>query len=381
MRKIVYCCLSILLLCCKEKYEPPVNVPVTGYLVIEGYISANGPAEIHLSRSIHLDDSAKLINETSATVQVQGRDNTFYPLKENGGGNYTNALLNLNASQQYRLYIKTREGKEYASDYVKVKIAPLIDSIGWIRENGGVQLYVNTHDPKNNTWYYRWTTEETWEYHSSYYTSLDFFRDPVTGRIRGVKWRKPDMSREVALYTCWKSENSTNLILGSSKKLSIDSIHKPLIYIPPGSWKLSVLYSLYVKQYALSKEEYEFLEKMKRNSEETGSIFGRQPSELKGNIHCLTNPSEPVIGYIGIANRQEKRIWIKRTDIPDWRYLMSCETHIVTLIPDSSEYYSYLMPVAPVDYDANGMLTYLGVTPTCVDCTLRGTNSKPSFWP
>ncbi|HEX6430218.1 MAG TPA: DUF4249 domain-containing protein, partial [Niastella sp.] len=150
MRKIAYCCLTILLLCCKEKYEPPVNVPVTGYLVIEGYISANGPAEIHISRSIPLADTAKLINETLAMVRLQGRDNTSYSLTENGAGNYINTLINLNSSQQYRLYIKTREGKEYASDYVNVKIAPLIDNIGWIRENGGVQIYVNTHDPKNN---------------------------------------------------------------------------------------------------------------------------------------------------------------------------------------------------------------------------------------
>jgi hypothetical protein len=368
------------LVCCKEKYEPPVNVPITGYLVIEGYVSANGPSEIHLSRSVPLHDSAMLINETAATVQVQGRDNTTYTLTENGSGNYTNNLLTLNSSQQYRLYIKTREGKDYASDYVKVKIAPRIDSVGWVRENGGVQIYINTHDPNNNTWYYRWTTEETWEYHSSYYTSLDFARDS-NGRIKGVKWRKPDMSRDEKLYTCWQGERSTNLILGSSKKLSIDSIHKPLIYIVPDSWKLSVLYSLNVKQYALSKEEYEFLEKMKRNSEETGSIFGRQPSELKGNIRCITNANEPVIGYFGIADRQEKRIWIRRTELPDWRYLMSCETYEVTLIPDSSEYYSYLMPAVPVDYDANGMISYLGVTPNCVDCRLRGTNFKPSFWP
>ncbi|HEX6426387.1 MAG TPA: DUF4249 family protein, partial [Niastella sp.] len=231
----------------------------------------------------------------------------------------------------------------------------------------------------NNTWYYRWTTEETWEYHSSYYTSLDFLRNPATNEIKGIKWRRPDMLPEEKLYTCWKGENSTSLILGSSKKLSIDSIHKPLIYIQPGSWKVSVLYSLNVKQYALSKEEYEFLEKMKSNSEETGSIFGHQPSELKGNIHCITNPNEPVIGFIGIANRQEKRIWIKRTDLPDWRYMLPCEEH--TVPTDSAAFYSAYMPTNPIEYGPSGILTYLAVNPNCVDCTLRGTNVKPSFWP
>ncbi len=379
MRKLVYCCLTILLLCCKEKYDAPVNAPVTGYLVIEGYVSAAGPAELQISRTIPLDDTAKLINETLAQVRLQGRDNTTFNFTENGGGRYTIDNLTLNTSQQYRLYIKTREGKEYASDYVNVRIAPPIDSVGWIRERGGLQIYVNTHDPKNNTWYYRWTTEETWEYHSTYYTSLDFARDS-NNQIVGIKWRRADMGREPKLYTCWRDQHSTSLILGSSKKLSIDSIHKPLIYIEPRSWKLSVLYSVLVKQYALTREEYEFLDKMKKNSEETGSFFGRQPSELKGNIRCTTTPDEPVIGFFSIANRQEKRIWISRKDVPDWQYFQDCYTYNVPV--DSAEYYSYLMPVSPVEWGQSGdILTYLGVSPVCVDCTLRGVNVKPPFWP
>ncbi len=89
MRKLVYCCLTMLLFCCKEKYDAPVNVPKTGYLVIEGYVSANGPAELQLSRSIPLADTAKLINETLAQVRLQGRDNTTYNFSENGSGKYT----------------------------------------------------------------------------------------------------------------------------------------------------------------------------------------------------------------------------------------------------------------------------------------------------
>lgn len=378
MRKLVYCCLTLLLLCCKDKYDAPVNAPVTGYLVIEGYISTTGPAELQLSRSIPLDDTAQLIRETMATVRLQGRDNTTYNFIENGPGRYVINNLNLNTNQQYRLSIRSRDGKEYASDYVSPKIAPQIDSVGWLRENGGVQIYINTHDPKNNTWYYRWTTEETWEFHSSYYTSLDFLRNSEK-RIIGITYRKPDQSIDEKFYTCWRDQNSTSLILGSSKKLSVDSIHKPLIYIEPRSWKLSVLYTVLVKQYALSKEEYEFLDKMKKNSEETGSFFGRQPSELKGNIHCITNPNEPVIGFIGIANRMEKRIWIKRSDVPDWNYTQDCFTYSVPT--DSAEIYAYLMPTVPIEYDNGAVKTYLGVSPVCVDCMLRGVNTKPSFWP
>lgn len=381
MRKIIYCCVTVLLLCCKDKYDPPVKAPITGYLVIEGYISADGPAEIRLTRSIPLDDTARLINEILAKVELQGRDNRIYTLTENGQGMYSYSRQTLDPAEQYRLYIKTRDGKEYASDYVKVRIAPQIDNISWTRDNtGGVQISLDTHDPNNNTWYYRWTTEETWEYHSYYYTSLDFKRDPVTNQIIGIRWRYPDMSSEKAWFICWGSQNSTNLMLGSSARLSIDSIHKPLVYIPANTIKLGVLYSLDVKQYALSKEEYDFLEKMRKNSEETGNIFGRQPADLKGNIRCLSDPKEPVIGFIGIANRQERRIWISNNEVPDWLYFIPCESMIIPV--DSADYYSMYMPVSPYEYDAGGITKYLGVSPNCVDCRLRGgVNVKPSFWP
>jgi hypothetical protein len=378
MRKIAYCCLTILLICCKDKYDAPVKVPVTGYLVIEGYISAKGPAEIHLSRSIPLSDTAKLINETLAKVQLQGRDNSIYNLTETPGANYTNNLLTLNNSQQYRLYIKTKDGKEYASDYVNVKNAPPVDNIGWVRQDGGVQLFVNSSDPYNNTWYYRWTTEETWEFHMQYMQSLKYTKDS-RGNINGVDWIRPDMRPIDTVFICWANEKSTSLILGSSAKQSKDSIHKNLLFIPPASWKLSVLYSVLVKQYALSKEEYEYLDKMKKNSEETGNIFGRQPSELKGNVHCISSPNDPVIGYIGIANRQEKRIWINRSEVPDWKYALVCETYDVPV--DSARYFSSYRPVIPTEWGTFGIARYLAVQPSCVDCTLNGVNKKPSFWP
>lgn len=378
MRKIAFCCLTILLLCCKDKYDAPVKVPVTGYLVIEGYISAKGPAEIHLSRSIPLSDTAKLINETLAKVQLQGRDNSTYNLTETPGAIYTNNLLTLNNSQQYRLYIKTKDGKEYASDYVNVRNAAPIDSVGWLRQDDGIQIYVNSSDPNNNTWYYRWTTEETWEFHMLYEQSLKYTTNS-RGTINGVDWINANMQPIDTVRVCWANENSTSLILGSSAKLSKDSIHKSLLYIPPASWKLDVLYSVLVKQYALSKEEYEYLDKMKKNSEETGNIFGRQPSELKGNIHCISNPNDPVIGYIGIANRQEKRIFINRSEVPDWKYFLQCETYDVPV--DSAQYWSSYRPVTSTAWGQSGITRFLAVEPTCVDCTLKGVNKKPSFWP
>ena len=110
-----------------------------------------------------------IIYEHNAEVNIEGENHETFPLYENGNGVYvSSAALNLNSNEKYRLQIKTRDGKEYVSDFATVKNTPAIDSISWQRENGGLKIYVNTHDPQNNTKYYQWKYEETWEIHSAY---------------------------------------------------------------------------------------------------------------------------------------------------------------------------------------------------------------------
>ncbi|WP_315820035.1 hypothetical protein [Paraflavitalea speifideaquila] len=53
MKKLLYCCIVLLGLCCKQRFDPPVMTPVNGYLVVEGSInSGSGPTNIKISRAI-----------------------------------------------------------------------------------------------------------------------------------------------------------------------------------------------------------------------------------------------------------------------------------------------------------------------------------------
>src|SRR6476620_6991009 len=155
---------------CKDIYDPHIETKTTGLLVVEGSInSGQGPTTIRLSRSSGLEDVA-LKPELGAQVDVEGEDGNDFPLVENGSGEYSNPHLTLNNGVQYRLRIRTTDGKQYASDYTPVKYTPLIDSITWQRENDGVRIYANARDLQNDTKYYQWKYEETWEIHSAYYT-------------------------------------------------------------------------------------------------------------------------------------------------------------------------------------------------------------------
>jgi Domain of unknown function (DUF4249) len=368
---------------CKEKYVAPIQSPSTGYLVVEGFINSGpGTTSIRLTRTTMLYDSVDIISEHNAVVNIEGENNEIFPLYENGNGIYISpSPFNLNNNEKYRLQIKTGDNKEYTSDFATVKRTPEIDSISWKRENGGVRIYVNTHDPQNNTRYYKWNYEETWEYHSAYLSNLKYITDPTTNQILGVGPRLPSTLPDTTIYKCWHTTNSTSTNIGSSEKLSADVIYLPLLFIEPASQKLSVLYSINLKQYALSHEAYLFFEKIKKNTEQVGSVFDPQPSELQGNIHCVTNPKETVVGFVEISEEKDQRLFIRNDELPGWNYIAACNQVIIDNQPDSIAKYGLgLLPTA-VHEAGLSIKDFYASSYTCVDCTLTGTNIRPNFWP
>ncbi len=362
------------LVACREKYVSPYSSPSAGYLVVEGYISGNGPTSFRLTRTIPLPGDSPLPTVSKAKVRIEGSDNTVYPLTEQSDGLYTADSLPLNASSTYRLHINTFTSEEYLSDPVPFRATPPIDSISWKTNGGAVDIYANTHDPANATRYYQWQFDETWEYHSA---EQSFYKyNPNTNPVSVVR---RDSSEQV--YRCWKDSSSSILILASTAKLTQDLVFlEPLRHIPPDDVSTGVLYSILVRQYALTEDAYNFLTLMKKNSESLGSIFDAQPSALRGNIHCLSNPNQPVIGFVSAGTVQQKRIFISSLEIPSF-YHYVCPAGD-TLVPNSpaklEEFFGEggFTPISKYlsEWDANAS--------ECVDCTLHGGNTKkPDFWP
>jgi len=385
MQKLFYCLIILLIAGCRQRYDSPVKSPVTGYLVVDGVINS-GPdsTAITLSRTTKFDNKS-IVYETGAAVNVQGEDSSVHLLTESGKGLYVAGNLHLNNALKYRLRISTSDGKKYASDFAAIKNNPPIDSISWKLENGGLQLYINTHDPLNNTRYYQWYFDETWEIHSSYTSSLKYKIVQGGGVITySVVYRDSStFSWDPSIITCWQFNKPYNIFISSTAKLSQDIIYLPLQFIPKASVKLSALYSMHLKQYAWTKEGYEFLDRMRKNTETTGSVFDPQPSELNSNIHNIADATEPVIGYFNICPVQQSRIFIRNGDVPGWGYSSNCTSVEIENISDSIMRKGIgLLPTEVVKLSPLGTIAiFTAATPECVDCTLRGTNKKPAYWP
>lgn len=360
---------------CKEPYRPLIISSPRSLLVVEGILNTgNGPTTIRLTRTFKLDDTAKLQPELNALVMVEGKDNTTQPLVSSGNGMYASPGLRLVIGQEYRLKIKTVDGKAYASEYVIAKYTPAIDSLGWRQENEGVQLYVNTHDAAGNTRYYKWDYDETWEIRTYYFSEYKYENNVVTPRLPGE-----------FVARCWKNNSSKNIIAGTSAKLDKDVIYRaPITYFYNGDEKLAVRYSIFLRQYALDKKGFEFYEVMKRNTESLGTIFDAQPSEQNGNIYCETDPAEFVIGYVTASEIRETRFFIEVKDLDKWRFYEDCPQLSIPNNPDSiSQAYAEGLSIYNAIYPPVGNVIgryYVSYAP-CVDCTERGGDTvKPSYW-
>ena len=371
---------------CKERYNITLPPAQTGLLVVEGFINTSGVTEIKLSRTT-LVDARNMEFEKNAVVRIEADDNTIFPLTEMDSGKYVSPELQLDLNKKYRVNIKTTGNKEYVSSYEAPIITPPIDSITWIRYNDGVEIYVNAVDKQNNTGYYRWEYDETWEFKSEYKTEIyiDFSRDQQGMINPKIKyWDTVRLSFADSLYTCWQARSSSAIKIGNTEKLGTARVHSPVIFYPRGAWELSYLYSVLIRQYGLTKEGYEFYNKIKKNTESLGTIFDAQPSEVKGNIKNSADEEELVLGYVGVNSVTEKRVFISNQDLDDWNYSSECEPEIIVMNQreDLIEHFynDVKMPTLPIYKD--GMLVAVrGASDVCVDCRLKGSNIKPSFWP
>ena len=391
--------IPLALVSCRKPYEPPAVSAPNSYLVVEGVISAGHDSTfIKLSRTVRISDKVVGSPETGAALTVEGDQNISYSLTEISKGSYASGGLNLDNSHKYRLRIRTADNKQYLSDYVEVLNSPPIDSVSYDLQGAltvpGLNLYVSTHDQTNKVTYYRWDYQETWKIHSYYASYFKSNGDTVLGRTFPAD----------NITDCWQSDTSSSIVLGSSAKLSKNLIYEqPIISISSTSEKVESKYSILVRQYALTEGAYNFYVNLKKNTEQLGSIFDALPSVINGNIHSMTNPAEPVIGYISVGNTSSKRIFIANQQLPAWKadtsFFAGC--HLAFDWPISpccfynfggtnqvNYYINYntngnkdpLIPIDAIGIPGHPPIGYTASNRECVDCTVRGTNKPPAFW-
>ncbi|WP_165768173.1 DUF4249 domain-containing protein [Hymenobacter amundsenii] len=372
--------LLLLLGACVQPYEPTILRSTKPLLVVDGFINGSGITAIRLTRSLKLEEQTGFPPETGALLRIEAASGQQYKLRETMAGTYESAALVLPAGQRYRLHITTRARREYASDFTLLKSTPPLDAFRAQVEPSGVQLYLSTHDDTGSSQYYRWQYEETWEFTSAH----------------DSRWRylgnKQMVRRKENIYRCWRTESAANIKTFSTLRLQQDAVRDyRLLFVPATAIRLRYRYSIIVHQYALAREEFDYWEAVKKNTDNLGTLFDPLPSQIQGNVHALADESEPVLGFVGAATVREQRLFINRAQLPfEWQFVddiyrtcVDVDTFPSARYKPSDWTYDEMfgdsvarMPVARIGPGE----TYTGQTQACVDCRLHGSNVSPSFW-
>ncbi|MCF0053064.1 DUF4249 domain-containing protein [Dyadobacter sp. LJ53] len=364
---MIFLALTLVIYGCIEPFSPPEVNNTERFLVVDGFLNVGSDtSRITLRNTQNTNDDTRPITEGAARISAEAESGETYNFEEKGEGVYVLPPVNFNMTTKYRLHIRRSNGSEYFSEYVSVTKTPPIDSLTYKldTDRNAMLIYVNTHDPANNTRFYRWRFEETFEYRTAYFSGL--VRDPETESI---------ISRRDNINTCWSTLESKDIKLGSTIKLSEDIIKNlPVNIIDISTNKLFFKYSILVRQYALSREAFEYWTDLAKTTQGTGSLFDPQPSQVTGNIKNAGDPKELVFGYFSAVNEEKQRIFLS----PALGRFPTC------IAPDTLEpadaYKSYGVLLNSL-IDAAGRTFILSSSEECADCRSQGgTTTRPSFW-
>ncbi|MBN1414817.1 MAG: DUF4249 domain-containing protein [Bacteroidales bacterium] len=383
-KSIIGLTVMVLFRGCIDPYTPEID-EIPEMIVISGRITdQEGYHSVEVSKSTSYNEP--YYNPVSyCTVVITDDKNQRFDLTEYAPGKYRCWVGKefLNAGTGYRVEVTTPDGKQYQSDYEMILPCPPIATIFYESKKQetdnpdyplyGLQFYVSTDASGFTCRNFLYDLTETWEYHSTYMVS-----DYYDGEIHFS-----DVVYDTLFY-CWQTSKLYDIYTFTTKNLTTDKITRcPLNFVSNQSLRLSVKYSLLVRQYSMGDEAYEYWNTIQQQTQHTGGLYETQPVSITGNVHCITHPDETVLGYFMASAVTEKRIFVPR-HFDFSVYTPPCQAYGY----DSEALSVLLQSYKPRDYPVFLLnLTGLKEGPwdfadqECFDCTKRGgTTVKPAFW-
>ncbi len=374
----------IFLTACVERYHPDDLYLRDGILVINAHITDEpGVQTVEITRSSHIEDPG-LDPELGSYVILLREDGESREFGTSSRPGFYTADLDadfLRTGMQFQLQVVTQDGKEYHSDYDRIRPVPAIDSLYYKVENvnytgedgpvPGIRFYADFTYDDDAFEYIRWELVETYEFHNP---DMEAFYYPN-------RWTVYPLPEEDNPKVCYITHQLPAAHTLSTKQLNFGTFSRAFDFVPNDKLdqKLMYKYSLQVRQYSLSEAGFRYWNELAKNHQELGTMFDRQPALLTSNISNVNDENDKVLGFFTMSAVQEARAFAE--DIPglDNRpYIYYCMP--VDSGPGSSRPTSFPAYFARATYD--GATVYAQVNKHCVDCREYdgSTNIKPEFW-
>lgn len=386
--------LSGLLVSCIEEFKITKSEEA-GFepnMVIEGHILSGDQSIIYVSQTVPFGTVEKPESIINALVTIIG-ENGYETEKAKfdiENDRYVIPTHNLPMNTQYAIKVEV-DGEIYQSEFQTIQRANLIDEVFYKENENGIDIHISSHGERNNSPYYMWTYEEDWEIHPSVDVAY-------SGRGFWSYNQKlyPDLKEgKNPYYDCWGKNYSSLIHIYNTSNLSQNAVkeHK-LLSIPWDDNRVSYLYSILIKQASLNEGGYKFYYAQRQYTENSGGLFTPMPTELKGNVKCLSNPETKVLGYVIASQVTTKRIFIDADDL-NQNYLGDATCTISQSVDpidykkftsmagnwvrEMNENGAFIWNEIKGEIDANSLL----YSRPCVDCRAfpYSTQKRPDFWP
>jgi hypothetical protein len=305
---------------CIDPYIPSLK-NYNSLLVVEGLITdENNSNIIKLCRTT--DEEAAVPEMVSdADVYITDGDGVKTSLRNCMNGYYKTDSTTFKGAvgQKYTLHIFTNDGKEYESEECTMLPVAGIDKLFYekgeeiIGTEGesftGLKILLSPAQVPAAGQYLRWTFEEVWK------SDIPFPPQNLFEYINDTSYffkAIPNINT-----FCWKMDLSKEIIISSIAATgNYFPDNQEIHFIAPvKSDRLVKQYCITVKQYSISKEEYDYWNNLKIIGETGGDIFASLPYMVTSNIQNVNGTGEKVLGYFEVSAVNQKRMYITENEL------------------------------------------------------------------
>ena len=391
------CIFSLSIASCIDEYKLPEKVSKNNelQLVVEGHVLAGSESIVYLSYTVPFGQVERPEAILNAKITIVGQNGYESELAafDIENDRYYIPTHDLPMNTLYALKVEV-DGEIYQSEFEPIQKAKEIDEVYYKENETDITIHVSSHGNEEDSPYYIWTYEEDWEIHPS----IDVSRALPSGYWSYSKSLYPDLviGGDNPYINCWGHNNSSLIHIYSTTNLMQNSIKAyELLSIPLDDVKLSDLYSILVKQMGLNEKSYEFFRLQRLYSEQSGGLFTPMPTEIKGNVQCLSNPDKKVFGYVIFSQVIQQRIFIDSDDlVRKSDFETFCSTSMGLKSPTIAQEAEWIRLWTKEKNENGAFIWYANegemfressiiYSRTCVDCRAfpGATKKRPDFWP
>ena len=354
---IFYC----LLVSCYKPYDANIDAKEK-ILVVEGMIT-NEPASYNIRLSyampFYSGDASEPVR--SANVYVSDDLGNNFPFPESAGGYYKSDPLQFTGipGRTYTLNIETADGEIYGSDSQRLSPGYQPDTVFAIADYQqtisrfnevyttirGAKILLNIRSDSDTLPNFRFTSSLVRLYGYSITRSLvdyPLYCWDTDNTVLDINLAHKDYSNDFFSVNQHAVYFVDNKIFFEGWEYLL-SPQQPFTAIPTYSRQLYPITHriLYLDQYSLNNETYLYYKSMDEQLRSEGKLFDPIAVQLRGNIHCTSNPGNETFGFFEASsvNRTAYKIGFRAfndqysvTKVP---YILPNEPHgcLVDIVP------------------------------------------------